>query len=402
MRLIVASLLILFLRCYQWFHSLKSPLTDDEREKIFKYRYNIYFNEFAFQFKLTDVHQTSMYDEWDFANNTIIIYATRKNEIIGTIRLVIWQKNDVPEDIKHRYNLDENLLKQLNIVGELRYFQISKKYRRSLLGLALLDALYAASNKNPAMMPDMIIFDTFIGLVPAYQQSGAYIYTRKTPAEGVYLVPLAINPYDVPYLKQAKSVTRFLATWYLYLAKKKTTREQYLQKAKTYIDRIPHYPLYLTKEQIDSYRSHLETEEMRVTYDFFILSLKNVIALTIPAKTTLAKKDMVDIDMFFLLKGVVGVFINKKEVARLHAGDIVGEISMFHPEHTRRADLKSLTEIELLFIPRSLLFKIIKKDPKKAIKLLQTLCINLSYKLIKSNTKLIKLQKTLDSLTHEE
>lgn len=390
MKLIISFIHVKFCQFLQWWYSIKVAENNDEKNTVFKFRYQVYIKEIGIQdVKPNDIHENLMYDELDLDNSSITVYASRNRKVIGTLRISIWQKNNLPSDIKAKYHIDEPILKLVDTIAELRFFQIAVNYRKGILALALFNALYEACGKHSATLPDIIFCDAFIGLTPYYEKIGCYLYTKKSPLENVFLTPLALNPYDIKYFFLKKSISRYITFWHLHSIKKRFSRNIYLQKAKTYIDLIPRFPIYLTPEEKAAFRANFDSKEKCEIYDFITSILKKSVTLTIRKNTVLIKMDMVEYDMFLLIQGTVAVYINNIEVARLSPGDILGEISIFSPKHKRQADIKCLSDIEVILIPRNLLSKLENRDPKNAIKFLRILGASLSKKLLMANMRLI-------------
>ena len=69
--------------------------------------------------------------------------------------------------------------------------------------------------------------------------------------------------------------------------------------------------------------------------------------LTLPAGTDLIAEGGVGREFFVITAGEVGVFRGRREVARLHPGDFVGELSLLD-DGPRNATVRALTEVRVL------------------------------------------------------
>ena len=85
--------------------SLAFAKTDEERERIFRFRYQIYVTEMGKQPKDADHHAQTLRDELDNAE-TDLLYATSEGEIVGTLRRNTLDILQLPASWRDRYRLD--------------------------------------------------------------------------------------------------------------------------------------------------------------------------------------------------------------------------------------------------------------------------------------------------------
>lgn len=379
-------------------YSIKIATTKEEKEKIFKFRYQIYHDELGGYFlDNIEAHNKMLYDEYDFQDNIIILYAGEINDITGTIRLKTWDKNNLPLQFVNKYHIENSLLQNVDTIGELRYFQVRKDKRKSFLGIMLLYYLYKTISENPAMVNDIIFCDCQPGLLPLYTQVGCFVYMKKMLFEpyGILQIPLAIATFDLKYLKQNQTITYYIAKHYYNAYKKKVGNTIAAKKSRDFNTIIPHFSLFYSYNAIKKYLQTMDIEQQRL-YDFILQFLQHYIVISLDPHSIIIKNNIVDYDMFLILSGRVGVYIDNQLIAELPPGTLIGEMALFDQTHKRYADVISISTTAILLIPRNLLARLTQKDLRAANHLLVLLCNSLLSKLAMANKHLC------DKLEHNQ
>lgn len=375
-------------------YSIKIALTKEEKEKIFKFRYQTYRVELNHYFlDENQIEKDMLFDEEDFSDNTLILYVGDIDNIIGTIRISVWDKNKFPKNVQKKYFLDDNSMAQFKKIGELRFFQIKKEYRTSLLGLALMLYFVKLGQEEKKFLADIFLCDCQPGLLKHYMNLGCFSYTDKVIFKeyGILQIPLAVIPYDYVYMRKAHSITYHLSKYCYNTYNKVLSPEQRpLFKNNT----LSTLSLQLNQSQIDFYRSHFIKKDSVSNFNFIIENIRNVLVLSIESGAIVIKKDIQDYDCYLLLDGKLGIFIGNLQIAELQPGDIFGEMALLSERHRRFANVIALTDAKVLFISKNALYVLEKKSPKIAIQFLHILCKHILKKIHSSNSALYDNMKS--------
>ena len=92
-------------------------------------------------------------------------------------------------------------------------------------------------------------------------------------------------------------------------------------------------------------------------------------------------------NLYIILEGLFKVFVSSmedKEISRINAGEVVGEIS-FVDDRPPAATVEALTDSVLLSLPRAEIVEKLKQDTAFAARFYRALAISLSYRLRLSN-----------------
>lgn len=368
------------------FYKIKIAKTKEEKIAVLKFRYQIYCQELSYQFLNKQISKDNLLcDEFDFTANTIILYSGDIKDISGTIRFTTW-KNNFPKKIIEKYKITDAILAQIKSIGEIRFLQVKDDYRKGLLGLALMFALYKINGDYVDMVNDLTFCDCMPGLISKYLKFGAFAYSKSFIYEemGILQIPLAIATFDLQFLRREKCFTYYIAKHNFKKYQRKLSSKARV-KPKTYIDLIPHYQLIFKPQQITFYRDNIANEKFKHYFDDIIRLLRKVIVIPIMPNIPLIKRDIIDYDLYLLLEGKLGVYINGKLIATLHPGNILGEMAFLDKQHKRHADVITLTESKILIIPRNFLNYLKRRNPQAANELLSLIARCLLDKLITAN-----------------
>lgn len=386
MFLIRSFLLLALLPYIKKTYPVRIAKSTSEKEKIFKFRYQIYRTELSHHFlDETVVQENMLFDEYDFMDNSLIFYCGHIDNILGTVRLTIWDKQAIPDEIREKYYIDHKILDHVDRVGELRFMQVAKKYRKSLLAISLFSSLIETNSMKDAFHSDILFSDCQPGLLNYYFNLGCFPYTEKIFEKyGILQVPIAVALYDLNYMK-SKSILYGVLKRYYRLHQKRAKKMGVIVPTTNFQTIIPHLELYFTPDQVKFYRNNIRTDKDKKNFDFILTLAKKFIVLTIRKGYPIIRKDLVDYDMYLLLEGVVGIFMDDILIAQLTPGSILGEMALLDEKHKRYTDAISVTDVKVLMISRNTLFSCERKNPRLANHLLHVLCNNLSDKIASAN-----------------
>ncbi len=139
---------------------------------------------------------------------------------------------------------------------------------------------------------------------------------------------------------------------------------------------------HLQKIDTETKDSLLPTENKIAKKDILLNSkmlneLKKILGETahtvVPEKRVLFQKGAAASVMYVILEGYMTISIGDKVVGRSGPGDIVGEIALIAPQHSRTANVVAETRCALLAISRQTLLELTQKLPSFGISLLRVL-----------------------------
>jgi len=176
--------------------------TNDEKEAIYKFRYQVYIEEMGKPLESADHSNGKIYDPVD--DWSILIYAQINSIIIGTSRLTIAKAVDFPVLLQKIFSMDkfESLYPQarLSLATKLA---IKAEYRGS-------QVLYSISSKAYEVWRKHNVQYTFGGcnpyLIPLYEQLGFQRFAANftDPGYGM-LTPLVLIIEGVDHFRAVRS-----------------------------------------------------------------------------------------------------------------------------------------------------------------------------------------------------
>lgn len=176
--------------------------TNDEKEAIYKFRYQVYIEEMGKPLDSADHVNGKIYDPTD--DWSVLIYAKINSIIIGTSRLTIAKATDFPVPLQKIFSMDtfENLYPhaRLSLATKLA---IKAEYRGS-------QVLYLISSKAYEVWRELNVQYTFGGcnpyLIPLYEQLGFQRFAANftDPGYGM-LTPLVLIIEGISHFRAVRS-----------------------------------------------------------------------------------------------------------------------------------------------------------------------------------------------------
>lgn len=357
-------------------HRAKTP---EEREAIYRFRYDVYITELNKKScGVIDHKKKWIRSEDDESPFTTLFYTGTLKKITGTIRIDIWPSENIPKDRKKRYQLNSIDLKKQS-VGEVSKLIVHKNHR----GFLILNALSRKAYQHLTRLQNRFLFLYCApGLIPLYQKLGARTLKNQLLChEDGIRIPMVIVLSDVSYFKKMKSPL-------LDLAQKtyQKTLETDLDLICKHVDVNAHLKndqkqAWKTLKKIlkdpksSSFIHALEQKTLKfICNDSFILDVSKNIQLI--------REALVEEEMFIILKGGFIVLKDQKQIDILRPGDIFGEQAFFRNDKKRSASVCTIENSKVLVLKRSLLRKMKRKNLELANNFLHaltsTLCQRLS------------------------
>lgn len=372
--------------------------TVEDREEIYKLRYQIYHQEMGKQIK-ADQERQMIYDEYD--ENGYLFYAKINSQVVGTIRLHIGTAADFPSSIH-----DYFLLSQFQtyspgrpILSYSSRLMVAPRYRSSQVLNVLLAELYRFGLEREIPFNFCYCAPQLVGL---YEQIGYRRYTKNVshPDTG-FNVPIVLIADDVNYMRKVRSPFYRLA--------KRLGRLHNHQIEEWFQNQFPNAKQHITQRALnDSEFWAIIDEKLSASFrnqhtvlegldeDELKLLFRQATVLNCEENDLIVKDGNVGNEMFIVLSGAVEVtkFQNDRThtIAMLGEGEVFGEMA-FVSKAKRTATVSAITKSEIMVLTHDFFTKFIANHPVIASKVLLNLAVILCDRLGKST------QSWIDSMT---
>ena len=362
---------------------IKVASSDEDRERIFRFRYDVYVIEMGKSPVEADHQKKIIRDELD--NDAHLLYAEDEGQIVGTVRLNCRSKKKFPYVWEQRYDIEKFAPLFGDHISMTSRMMVAKDYRGSSVPAALVGAVYSAGR-------DMGSKFDFCNCAPSllefYEQIGFRRFTDGFMDEdNGYHVPLVMLVRDTQYLRQVRSPLYRVArnfehepetgAWFqktfpshagIANSRSRNTEEFWKQLS----DQLAAPPT----ECIPLFESLSDEEVSNFLRSGTVLSLQ-------PGDRIIRQGDVGD-EMYIILSGVAEAVSRKEEqehsLAIMSKGQIFGEVA-FISTAVRSADVNALTEMQVLIISKGFLTRAMRKQPEISAKVLFNLSLILAQRL---------------------
>ena len=362
---------------------IKVARSDEDRERIFRFRYDVYVTEMGKSPAEADHEKKIIHDELD--NDAHLLYAEDEGQIVGTVRLNCRSKKKFPAVWEQRYDIESFAPSFGDHISMTSRMMVAKDYRGSSVPAALIGAVYSAGRE---MGSKFDFCNCAPSLLEFYEQIGFRRFTDGFMDEdNGYHVPLVMLVRDIQYLKQVRSPLYRVARefehesetgeWFqktfpshtgIASSRSRDTEEFWKQLS----DQLAAPPT----ECIPLFESLGDEEVSNFLRSGTVLSLR-------PGDRIIRQGDVGD-EMYIMLSGVAEAVSRKGEqehsLAIMSKGQIFGEVA-FISKAVRSADVNALTEMQVLIISKSFLTRAMRKQPEISAKVLLNLSLILAQRL---------------------
>ena len=343
---------------------IKVASSDEDRERIFRFRYDVYVTEMGKSPAEADHQKKIIRDELD--DDAHLLYAEDEGQIVGTVRLNCRSKKKFPDVWEQRYDLEKFAPSFGDHISMTSRMMVAKDYRGSSVPAALV-------------APSLLEF---------YEQIGFRRFTDGFMDEdNGYHVPLVMLVRDTQYLRQVRSPLYRVARnfehepetgeWFqktfpshvgIANSRSRNTDEFWKQLS----DQLAAPPA----ECIPLFESLSDEEVSGFLRSGTVLSLQ-------PGDRIIRQGDVGD-EMYIILSGVAEAVSRKEDqehsLAIMSKGQIFGEVA-FISTAVRSADVNALTEMQVLIISKGFLTRAMRKQPEISAKVLFNLSLILAQRL---------------------
>ena len=362
---------------------IKVASSDEDRERIFRFRYDVYVTEMGKSPAEADHQKKIIRDELD--DDAHLLYAEDEGQIVGTVRLNCRSKKKFPDVWEQRYDLEKFAPPFGDHISMTSRMMVAKDYRGSSVPAALVGAVYSAGRE---MGSKFDFCNCAPSLLEFYEQIGFRRFTDGfVDEDNGYHVPLVMVVRDTQYLRQVRSPLYRVArnfehepetgAWFqetfpshagIANSRTRNTEEFWKQLS----DQLADPPT----ECIPLFESLSDKEVSNFLRSGTVLSLQ-------PGDRIIRQGDVGD-EMYIILSGVAEAVSRKEDqehsLAIMSKGQIFGEVA-FISTAVRSADVNALTEMQVLIISKGFLTRAMRKQPEISAKVLFNLSLILAQRL---------------------
>ena len=356
---------------------------DEDRERIFRFRYDVYVTEMGKSPAEADHQKKIIRDELD--EDAHLLYAEDEGQIVGTVRLNCRSKKKFPDVWEQRYDIEKFAPSFGDHISMTSRMMVAKDYRGSSVPAALVGAVYSAGRE---MGSKFDFCNCAPSLLEFYEQIGFRRFTDGfVDEDNGYHVPLVMVVRDTQYLRQVRSPLYRVArnfehepetgAWFqetfpshagIANSRTRNTEEFWKQLS----DQLADPPT----ECIPLFESLSDKEVSNFLRSGTVLSLQ-------PGDRIIRQGDVGD-EMYIILSGVAEAVSRKEDqehsLAIMSKGKIFGEVA-FISTAVRSADVNALTEMQVLIISKGFLTRAMRKQPEISAKVLFNLSLILAQRL---------------------
>lgn len=362
---------------------IKTAETAEERQRIFRFRYEVYVDEMGKKPSVTNHEARTIQDELD--DGAILLYAEADGELVGTVRLNVMRQKPFPETWQRLYHIPAFAADYGDQMSMTSRMMVAKQWRGSAVSAALVVAVYHAG-RNAGSLFDFC--NCAPSLIEFYEQIG---FRRFAPgfedADNGYRIPLVMLVRDLDHLKQVRSP--------LYRAVRHLEPEP--ETGEWFRETFPAYATAaaarsLGPEEFWSQLSeHLAESPTACVPLFEGLSdeeasafLRSGTVLTLHAGDKIIRQGDVGDEMYVILSGVAEA--SSRHGDQTHSltvmgkGQVFGEVA-FAASTVRSADVTALTDMQVLVVSKGFLTRAMRKQPEPSAKVLLNLSLILAKRL---------------------
>lgn len=364
-------------------YSVKTAETEQERQRIFRFRYEIYVREMG---KTPDCANNTKQilcdklDEW-----AVLLYSEVDGEVIGTVRLNYLEAQAYPEHWNQIYHIpffSKTFGERISITSRMI---VAKAWRGSTVSGSLLAAVY---RKGREMGSGIGLCNCAPSLLDFYEQIG---FRRFAPGfideNDSYRVPLVLVVDDLQHMKNVRSPLLRIARE---LEHSPRVDEWFTAAFPTYAT-----PVNARCLGTDAFWAQLSEQlaespaECVPLFDGMsddetstFLRASTVLSLQ-PGDRVIRQGDVGE-EMYVILTGVAEAVSRVGEqnysLAVMDQGQVFGEVA-FVSATKRSADVTALTDTKVLVISKRLLIRAMRKQPVVSAKVLLNLSLILAKRL---------------------
>ena len=344
----------------------------EEKEAIYRLRYQIYVEELNKKIKTADHVNKTIIDPEDKLPQSKLYYTGPLEQMTGTMRLTLWPKGTITDEIKDLYSL--HLFPDIDTfdIMDTGRLVLTKNARGKLVFPAMTRVAYEFACKDNDVY--FIFCYCAPGLVKSYRRLGFRPYQASliSTYDGLR-APLVMITSDREYFRAVNSPLTPLVDAHFGKRKKASLNlepySEILEQKNSCLQMAPEslwkklQDELTQKPAVPSFTDSLtESELKKLTDKGFILN--------VPQNQTVIRRDLQDRELFVILDGVFEVYTDNRRLALLHKGEIFGEVALLCDSGRRTASIRALSSGRVFVLRRKFISELMDKEPKIAAKIL--------------------------------
>ncbi|MBD3305490.1 cyclic nucleotide-binding domain-containing protein [candidate division KSB3 bacterium] len=379
------------------FGSVTIARTQEEREAIYRFRYQVYVEELKRDYPDADHTHKWLRDDDDEQAYTVNFYTGSMEDITGVMRLLLWTPGKVPEHYFQLFSMHIFPGIEQLATAEIGRLMIRPDQRGNAIYPSLVSAMYQHLVENDIQLCFLYCVP---GLVKHYRKSlAARPYVAPLiPAGSSTGIPMVVVVSDSSYFRQSGSLLTEMSEQYFDSGQKPqldiTPFQDILEGHSVPVKLDQHAVWEAFQQQLleresspSTFLNSLAPEVLReLTSSGFILSLS--------ANDVVAKEGTEEREIYVILKGAFEVMSQNKRLAILEKGDLFGEVAFFTEAGQRSASVRALTDGELLVLRRNFLKELTRNHPDAGFQILTNMGRVMAH-------RIIDLDRALSAITGE-
>jgi hypothetical protein len=339
--------------------------TEEERQAIFAFRYQVYGEELGRKLGNPDHFARRLHDEEDDKPYTTLLYTQDEHGLTGTSRIRHWEPGEVPAKDFETFSMGRFKGIEGLRVGEMGRLMLRPDQRTGLvlaaLGYAVLDI------GKPAWHLDLVFGNCAAGLAPHYALIGWRRYAgRMIPTPDGLEVPLVMVVSDIDYLR---AIGSFLAP----LGERAGLRPiDTAAFAELFDER--NLPVQFDKKLI---RAAIERGMAANVGFLYEISAGAVDALVesgfliqVPSGELLTEAGLGQRELFVILEGEFESVSDERRLRIMYPGEVVGEVAFFSSDGRRSASVRCVRDGQVLVLRRRMVDELRVSAPPAAADIL--------------------------------
>ncbi len=328
--------------------------TTDEKDKIYRFRYAIYHDEYSLIESNYDHEQKRLKDSIDDADTSFHFYMGSQEKIVCCCRVYKTPFNDLPAKEKGTYYINtlgtsdnisiaERLLVEKSRRG--KYFVPALSHYSAYTMIAKEDTFFCVASCAPS-------------LVKHYMQLGFRPFVDKViQYEDRIEIPIAVIP-DLSFLKKAGSA--------IYPMMKQNAPSDLLKQYDNYrSDVLSNFMLDPNDiERIMDFYPHMHEKSFlrHIKKKLLDYIMESSFIMHIDENHVLFDEIERQQIQFILLSGELHIYKQGVFITNVKPGEIIGEFGTYHDNYLRTVTVKASKPSVLLVLPRLFSLKLLHHD----------------------------------------
>ena len=363
----------------QWLSRLETvrrATTREEREAVYRFRYQVYVEEFGRELGTPDHERRWVTDDDDERETSTILYTGTPDAITGTIRLRHWAPGEVPHHDVEELSLDRFPDLDERHVAELGRLMVRRSKRGRLILASLLRETYEilAAEKGT----DLVFCYCSPGLVQFYRHFGMQPFGgRLVAAPDGLMVPLVAVLSDYEEHKRMGSFLAPLVRRHFGRGKRAPldpgTYRALLAPGTTGIEIEPERVAGAVHRALPGAGASLPPVMEGLPAEAVGGLLRQGLVIDVEPGTLVTRKGFRERELYVILAGTFQAEDDGAPLSQMGRGELFGEAAFLDPEGRRTASVRALESGRLLVLRGRSIEKLQRREPTVGLELRQRL-----------------------------